>query len=226
MGPRTAARRPAQGNQLRADSTRAAVIGETIRCVHEEGFGAASARHITKQAGVTWGVIQYHFGDRDGLLMAVVDYGFAELIQILKGLPPESSTMTTRQRITFGVDAAWTALSSPKSLAALEILTATRSPRDPMATAHLAELHNAFGALGRRLGEQLAAPPGREIGNLMWATLRGLVVAQLTAAEPLDTSRDRKALAEAIASYIDSRQIGGHAGEAHSTSTRRTRKGR
>ena len=39
------------------------VIDETVRCVIEEGFGAASAKHITERAGVTWGVIQYHFGD-------------------------------------------------------------------------------------------------------------------------------------------------------------------
>ena len=66
-------RRPANGKQVRADRTRAMVIDETVRCVLEEGFGAASAKHITERAGVTWGVIQYHFGDRDGLLMAVVD---------------------------------------------------------------------------------------------------------------------------------------------------------
>ena len=56
------------------------VIEETVSCVLEEGFGAASAKHITERAGVTWGVIQYHFGDRDGLLMAVVDEGFSELL--------------------------------------------------------------------------------------------------------------------------------------------------
>jgi AcrR family transcriptional regulator len=45
---------------------RAIVIDETIRCILEEGFAAASAKHITERAGVTWGVVQYHFGDRDG----------------------------------------------------------------------------------------------------------------------------------------------------------------
>ncbi len=67
-------RRPANGKQVRADRTRATVIDETVRCVLEEGFGAASAKHITERAGVTWGVIQYHFGDRDGLLTATVQW--------------------------------------------------------------------------------------------------------------------------------------------------------
>ena len=68
MAPVVAPRRPASGSQVRADRTRALVIDETIRCILEEGFAAASAKHITERAGVTWGVVQYHFGDRDGLL--------------------------------------------------------------------------------------------------------------------------------------------------------------
>ena len=47
------------------------MIEETIKCIREEGFAAASTRHIVERAGVSWGVIQYHFGDRDGLLTAV-----------------------------------------------------------------------------------------------------------------------------------------------------------
>jgi hypothetical protein len=45
---------------------RAIVIDETIRCIFEEGFAAASAKHITERAGVTWGVVQYHFGAATG----------------------------------------------------------------------------------------------------------------------------------------------------------------
>jgi AcrR family transcriptional regulator len=45
---------------------RAIVIDETIRCILEEGFAAASAKHITERAGVTWGVVQYHFGAATG----------------------------------------------------------------------------------------------------------------------------------------------------------------
>src|ERR1700759_723502 len=86
MATNVSPRRPVNGKQLRADRTRATVIDETVRCVVEEGFGAASAKHITERAGVTWGVIQYHFGDRDGLLMAVVDQGFGQLLETLRGM--------------------------------------------------------------------------------------------------------------------------------------------
>src|ERR1700709_1322394 len=108
-------RRPANGKQVRADRTRATVIDETVRCVLDEGFAAASAKHITERAGVTWGVIQYHFGDREGLMMAVVDQGFAQLLQALRELPPRSTTLNTRDRTQFIIGAAWEAFSSPVS---------------------------------------------------------------------------------------------------------------
>ncbi len=79
----TAPTRRGETRQQRGDETRAAIIAETVACILEEGFGAASAKHITERAGVSWGVIQYHFGDRDQLLMAVVDEGFAGLQRCL-----------------------------------------------------------------------------------------------------------------------------------------------
>ena len=71
------------------------MLDETVRCVIDEGFAAASAKHIAERAGVTWGVVQYHFGDRDGLLMAVVDRGLAGLVGVLRGLPPPSEPSPT-----------------------------------------------------------------------------------------------------------------------------------
>jgi TetR/AcrR family transcriptional regulator, regulator of cefoperazone and chloramphenicol sensitivity len=206
MASQTLPRRPARGTQVRADRTHAAVIAETIRCIHEEGFAAASARHIAKRAGVTWGVIQYHFGDRDGLLTAVVDHAFGELIDLLEDILPQSAAMTTRRRTQFVIDAVWSVFRSPNSLAAMEIVTTTRSVRDSLATTHLGELHKTFTTLGRHLGEGLATRHAKEIGNLVWTTLRGLIVVQLTVAEPFDASRELRALVEVITTYIESHQ--------------------
>src|SRR5437868_2412221 len=145
MAPLTAPRRPANGGQLRADRTRALVIDETIRCIVEEGFAAASAKHIAERAGVTWGVIQYHFGDRDGLLAAVVESGFDELRARMAtvGVPQGSS----RKQVTALVDAAWAAFSTPTSRASLEILVATRARRDQATNEHLVAMGNQLAQL-------------------------------------------------------------------------------
>ena len=146
-------------------------------------------------------MVQYHFGDRDGLLMAVVDKGFGELLQSLRELP--FSTENTRNRTESTITAAWEAFSSPTSVAALEILIATRAMRDTMASQHLSELGRAFAKLGRHIGEGLDARRAAAIGNMIWATLRGLVVAQLVIPEPLDTRRERRALVDMVTAYVD-----------------------
>jgi TetR/AcrR family transcriptional regulator, transcriptional repressor of bet genes len=202
MAPNNVPRRPPGGSQERAEHTRAAVIDEAIRCVLDEGFAAPSVRHITERAGVTWGVVQYHFGDLSGLLMAVVDKGFSELIRTLEGLPATIVELAPRARTQAVVDAAWTAFSSPTSMAAFEILVSTRSLRDAVADTHLMELGNSLTALGRQLGEGLDTTHAAEIGNLVWATLRGLAVADLISPHPLDSANDRRMLVDVITAYI------------------------
>jgi AcrR family transcriptional regulator len=197
-------RRPPGGSQERAERTRTAVIDETIRCILDEGFAAPSVRHITERAGVTWGVVQYHFGDLSGLLMAVVDKGFGELIETLERLPAAIAALAPRARTEAVVDAAWTAFSSPTSMAAFEILVSTRAVRDAVADTHLVEVGNSLTALGRQLGAGLDTSHASEIGNLIWATLRGLAVAELISPTPLDSSSDRRVLVEVISAYITS----------------------
>ena len=133
--------------------------------------------------------------------MAVVDKGFGELLEALRGLPLGSEN--TRDRTEFIVTAAWEAFSSPTSMAALEILIATRPMRNPGSSRHLGELGRAFAKLGRHIGEGLDARHAAAIGTMIWATLRGLVVAQLVIHEPLDTRRERRALVDMITAYVD-----------------------
>ena len=205
MAPLVTPRRPANGSQRRADRTRALVIDETVRCILEEGFGAASAKHITERAGVTWGVVQYHFGDLDGVLMAVVDRGFGELSATLEELAPRASALGVQDRVAYVVNAVWQAFSSPTSRAALEILISTRGARSDTVNAQLAEVMTKLGDLGRRLGEGLSAPQAERVGTLIWNTLRGIIAAQMTWPEPVDSTRDVQTLIDLVGTYIAAR---------------------
>ena len=204
--PRIAPRRPASGSQVRADRTRERVLDETVRCVIEEGFAAASAKHIAERAGVTWGVVQYHFGDRDGLLMAVVDRGLAELPGVLRALPAASESVARHEQVRRVVDAAWKVFSSDNSRASLEILIATRAMRDKRATRHLGQLQQAITDLSRDLAQGLDSPQATAIADLIWATMRGLVVSQLVAGIPMDTTREQQALVDVICAYLRENQ--------------------
>jgi TetR/AcrR family transcriptional regulator, regulator of cefoperazone and chloramphenicol sensitivity len=207
MAPRRPApRRPAGGSQERADRTRALVIKETVQCIIDEGYAAASARHIAERAGVTWGVIQYHFGDREALMMAVVDEGYAHLLQSLGTRLDVSPKLTVRSTAERIVTAAWEAFSTPTSMAALEILIATRADREPAATQHLTNLATALGQLGLQIGRGLRTSHAAAVGNLLWAALRGMVLAQMVVVTPIDTSKERRALVNVIVAYIEQHQ--------------------
>lgn len=200
----TAPRRPASGGQARAERSRQAVIDEAVRYILKEGFAPPSVRQITERAGLTWGVVQYHFGDLNGILMAVLDKGFADLLQTLDRLPAQAAHIPAQDRPAFVVDAVWRAFSSPTSMAALEILIATRSARTAKANAHLAAMTARMTEIGEHLGAGLAPAQATRLGNLIWATIRGLVAVQLTWPKPLDSTRDREMLAEVITAYLAS----------------------
>lgn len=201
-------RRPANGKQVRADRTRAMVIDETVRCVLEEGFGAASAKHITERAGVTWGVIQYHFGDRDGLLMAVVDSGFSELLSKLRDVEPILGSHVGRARTELLVNTVADAFLSPTSIAALEILIATRASRADVDQRHLLDLFATLTDLGRYVAEGLEPERADAVGNLVWTTLMGAMVATMAVPAPVDVSRELRALTDAITAYVDEARRG------------------
>jgi AcrR family transcriptional regulator len=205
MAPRISPTRPAHGKQARAERTRAMAIDETVRCVLEEGVSAASAKHIAERAGVTWGVIQYHFGDRNGLLMAVVDQGHQELTAALAEVPTATATMTTRDRVELAVTAAWEAMSSPTSRAAIEILIATRADRDAAFADHLNQLGTAFAELCALLDDRLSGSQRAELGDLLLNNMRGLVTTQLIMSRDIETASSRRILIEVISSYIDQR---------------------
>ena len=55
----------------RGDATRARMLAAALECL---AAGTVSANQIAKQAGSTWGAVQYQFGDLDGFWRAVLDH--------------------------------------------------------------------------------------------------------------------------------------------------------
>jgi AcrR family transcriptional regulator len=169
-----------------------------VRCILEEGFGAATAKHVAERAGVTWGVIQYHFGDRNGLLMAVVDEGVARLLASLSAV--EVSGLELRQRIETVVDTAWSCYASPTSLAAFEILRATRGSLGEQSHEHLLQMNEAIGRLGRLVSDD---PADSGVAEVIWAALRGIVLAQMIIGGAFDWQTERHTLIEMVSHYLE-----------------------
>ncbi|RYG00572.1 MAG: TetR/AcrR family transcriptional regulator [Caulobacteraceae bacterium] len=56
----------------RITETRAALISAGRRAFGEKGYAEASMDELTAEAGLTRGALYHHFGDKKGLLMAVI----------------------------------------------------------------------------------------------------------------------------------------------------------
>jgi AcrR family transcriptional regulator len=80
------------------EATREKVIKAAIDCIYRDGFHAAHTNRIAAEADVSWGVLQYHFGDKDGLLQAVMDYIFNEFTATLEATELRGDTLQQRVR--------------------------------------------------------------------------------------------------------------------------------
>ena len=204
-----------RGVRQRGDDTRARVIDEAAVCVIEEGFANASANRIAQRAGVTWGVIQYHFGDRAGLFSAVVYAGYEQArVCLEEATIPEGPV---RARVGAVVEAGWRAYGSPLGRASFEILINTRASRkdDPEHAAELIEMARGVHRIGARLladgGHRRRS--GHSVEALLWAALRGFAMTLMLTPDEYDFAAEREALVDVLTAFLEESGSAGEAGE-------------
>ena len=72
------ARAPAPARERRSHAertaeTRCRVMAAVVESIADVGYQKTTSAEIARRAGVTWGAVQHHFGDKDGILMAVLE---------------------------------------------------------------------------------------------------------------------------------------------------------
>lgn len=77
-------RRP-NHRELRKEATRARIIEATIRSVAANGAAGAALGAIMKEAGISRGLVGYHFGNRANLLVAAFEH-FCDEYRALLGI--------------------------------------------------------------------------------------------------------------------------------------------
>ncbi len=112
--------RERRSHAARTAETRARVIEAVIESIAEVGYQRATAAEITRRAGVTWGAVQHHFGGKDGLLIAVVEYSFNRFAERLDDIPLEGISLEKRAGLF--IDRAWDHFRSPLYRSTFEIL--------------------------------------------------------------------------------------------------------
>jgi AcrR family transcriptional regulator len=174
------------------DSTRARVIDAAVACILDEGFYRASSNKIARRAGVTWGVIQYHFGTREALLLAVHERGLDELDRCLADAVIAGTTLEAR--LGSFVDALWGYYRRPEFLAYMQVML--NLSHDPTTAASTqAALKSVSARVNERVPALVRAVLGTDvpdrvverIGRFLYNVVRGLALDQeLLEAMPIE----------------------------------------
>ena len=186
-------------NQQRGQETRERVIQAAAACVADEGFAAANTNRIVERAGVTWGVLQHHFGDKSGLLDAVSERGMEELEAAFEALTIEGDDI--HKRVAQVVNGAWRIFTAPLSLASNEIEVNTRAPRadDARHVDKLLRMNRRVEGLAlSALTEALGHKPSPGVYGAFLSALRGFVLTCLITRMNHDYRRERQALTKMI----------------------------
>jgi AcrR family transcriptional regulator len=153
------------------------VILAAIDCIYRDGFHAAHTNRIAEEAGVSWGVLQYHFGDKDGLLQAVIDYIFDDFTSTLEATTLEGDEL--QQRVRQLIDVVWQLVSKKEYRVSIAILR--NAGKDESSSINgqkqLALWARRTSQLWDRLfQDKIQEPLQSDIArHLLFATLRGMV---------------------------------------------------
>lgn len=162
--------------------TRQRVIEAAIRCILENGFYRASSNAIAERAGLSWGVIQYWFGSRESLMLAVMEEGTERLRRLLEERHVTGATMTERVEAYFDILADY--YGQPAWLAFMQV--ALNLGHDPATSKRsievLREMNESatplFARLARELfGEGRRSDPG--LAEFVFHAVRGVAMSEL-----------------------------------------------
>jgi AcrR family transcriptional regulator len=117
---RRAPKRERRSHAERTAETRAKILAAVVESIAEVGFQRTTAVEITRRAGVTWGAVQHHFGDKDGILLAVLDDSFARFAARLEDV--DVAGLALPARVELFVERAFAHFTSREYASTFEIL--------------------------------------------------------------------------------------------------------
>jgi AcrR family transcriptional regulator len=213
-----AGRGPARGGRRRPpgdSASRQRILNAAVQCILEQGLYRASSNAIAEHAGLSWGVIQYYFGTREALMLAVLEEGTRRLDAAVRDAEITGATLVERVESYLEVLSRY--YGSPDYLVFTQVLISlSHDPRTSAQTRERLERVNAATQPPmRRLQAQVLAGTGvtePAVGSLLFHSLRGLALSQvmlstIPSVDLPEVSREfpahRRLLAEALALLIE-----------------------
>lgn len=208
-------RRREQSGRERVGDTRDRVVDAAVECIVDLGFyRGSSTNEIARRAGVTWGVIQHHFGTREGLMLAVLQRGAGHMVETVMGAHIHGSTV--EERMVQLVDVFSEHYARPDYLASLQVLL--NMDRDPRTSAEvrrtMLEVSERSNTHVRRLLREALGPAVNrpDLATTIFLLIRGFEFSQqLLDSMAYDTvapkrdrnSAQRRLLSQILAPYVE-----------------------
>ncbi len=104
----------------RTAETRARIKEAVVASIAKVGFQRTTAAEISRRAGLTWGAVQHHFGDKNGILAAVLEDSFNRFADRLAEVATRDLSLA--DRVDLFVDRAWEHFGSAHYRSTFEIL--------------------------------------------------------------------------------------------------------
>lgn len=160
---------------------RAALLRATISVVAEGGLRALTYREVATRAGVSHGLVRHHFGSRDQLIAAALEFAIAE------SLRETSMTDGPADAADFAAGIESLAARSTDAQAfQYELLLESR--RRPQLREHVERYYETYRVATRRRLTELGVHD-EELIEAIWFALDGLVLKQLTLGGGADIDR-------------------------------------
>ncbi len=191
MSPRVQIPAPARERRSHAERTartRRRVMEAVVESIAAVGYPRTTGAEIARRAGVSWGAVQHHFGDKDGILLAALEDSFDRFAARFEEDPlPADAPIETR--VAHFVGRAWAHFASPHYRTTFEILL--NLPPDLDLSWQGQVLQTWFGIWTRYFPD--SDPTRRETVDLMHYTVS--VLSGLAATRMLEGAgaRDRRA---------------------------------
>lgn len=183
--------------QARARETRIRILDAAVACLAEVGYAGATTTAILERAGVSRGSLLHQFPSKEELLVAAVGHlAEARTSELIAAPPRRADPATEHGRqgddLDAAVDTLWASLQGPLFTATVELWIAARTSPG-LRQVLLAEEHRLAPVIRQGItavfgAERAAHPRFRELGSLLWSSMRG--VALTYTFEPRDPRLD------------------------------------
>jgi AcrR family transcriptional regulator len=171
-------------------ATRQAIIEAVVRLAGRDGFDALTHRAVAEEAGVSHGLLRYHFGSLDAAVDEALHWTVDQAIarSPLSGAEDLDSFAASLSRLV---------AESPEHVA-FQWGLVLHAQRRPEVIGAIREFQDRYVTEIQAQLERFGFPSERTLARTVFAVLNGIVLAQLVSGDPGETDAEIAVLREML----------------------------